>query len=117
MKSLDELKEVAQRVKHNVDMRVSKDGCRVLVGMATCGIAAGARPVMMKFVEEVAKNQLNDVTVTQMGCIDKCGMEPIVKIVDTNGTETLYGNITEDKVAEIVEKHVKNGQVIDGYKI
>ncbi len=117
MKTVDELKVVAQKVKHNVDMRVSKKGYRVLVGMGTCGIAAGARPIMMNFVEEVAKNELDDVTVTQMGCVEKCDLEPIVKVVDTKGNETLYGNVTEDKVAQIIEKHVINGQVIEEYKI
>ena len=82
MKSLAELQAIRDRARAQVDLREkSDDNIRVLVGMATCGIAAGARPVMLAFVDEVAKRQLKNVTVTQTGCIGICQYEPVVEVV------------------------------------
>ena len=94
MKSLEELKKLREQAQANLELRKQKDGYRVIVGMATCGIAAGARPVLAKFVEEVASRKLDSVTVTQVGCIGECALEPIVE----NYRDTL--NILNDKSFE-----------------
>lgn len=117
MKSIEELKKIREEAKQSISMRGSKDGYRILVGMATCGIASGAKPVMAKFVNEVAKNNLENVVVTQVGCIGQCAHEPIVEVVDVEGRKTVYANIDESKVEEIIESHIKNNVVVDKYKL
>ena len=81
MKSLAELQAIRDKMRQQIDLRDSGDDrIRVVVGMATCGIAAGARPVLNAFLEEVAKRELKNVTVSQTGCIGVCRLEPIVEV-------------------------------------
>lgn len=113
MKSLEELKKLREQAQASLEIRKQKDGYRVIVGMATCGIAAGARPVLAKFVEEVAARKLDSVTVTQVGCIGECALEPIVEVIDKDEKRTIYGLVKEQDVNEIIEKHLIGGQVIE----
>ncbi len=118
MKSLEELKAIRDKMKNNVSLREeSDDNIRVVVGMATCGIAAGARPVLNAFTEEVAKRNLHNVTVTQTGCIGICQYEPVVEVIDANGEKTTYVKMTADKVAKVVADHLVNGNVVSEYTI
>ena len=80
MKSLKELEEIRQKTLNSISMRKDNDNIRVVVGMATCGIAAGARPVLLAFMDEIAKRGLNNVSVSQTGCIGVCRLEPIVEV-------------------------------------
>ena len=118
MKSLAELKAIRDRAKAAVNVRENSDaGTRVLVGMATCGIAAGARPVLTAFVDEVGKRSLSDVMVTQTGCIGICQYEPVVEIVDPDGTKTTYVKMTAEKALRVVNDHLVNGNVVSEYTI
>ena len=118
MKSLEELKAIRDKMKKNVNLREENgDNIRVVVGMATCGIAAGARPVLNAFTEEVAKRNLHNVTVTQTGCIGICQYEPVVEVIDANGEKTTYVKMTADKVAKVVTDHLVNGNVVSEYTI
>lgn len=118
MKSLEELKAIRDRVKSSVDIREDNSNkIRVVVGMATCGIAAGARPVLAAFTEEVAKRGLHNVTVTQTGCIGICQYEPVVEIFDAEGNKTTYVKMTAEKVAKVVTDHLVNGNVVTEYTI
>ena len=119
MKSLAELKAIRDRAKADLDLRKENpNAARVLVGMATCGIAAGARPVLNAFVEEIAKRGLtNDITVTQTGCIGVCQYEPVVEIFEADKEKVTYIKMTPEKAAEVVEKHLKGGKVISEYTI
>lgn len=118
MKSLEELKAIRDRVKSSVTLREeNSDNIRVVVGMATCGIAAGARPVLSAFTEEVAKRGLANVTVTQTGCIGICQYEPVVEIFANDGSKTTYVKMTADMVAKIVSDHLVNGNVVSEYTI
>jgi NADP-reducing hydrogenase subunit HndB len=118
MKSLEELRAIRDRVKSSVNMREdNSDKIRVVVGMATCGIAAGARPVLNAFTEEVAKRHLDNVTVTQTGCIGICQYEPVVEVFAPNGDKTTYVKMTADKVAKIVADHLVNGHIVSEYTI
>ncbi len=119
MKSLEELKAIRDRAKINVHLRKenSPDNIRVVVGMATCGIAAGARPVLAAFTEEVAKRGLQNVMVTQTGCIGLCQYEPIVEVYQPDGKVTTYVKMTPDKVDRIITEHLVNGKVVDEYTI
>lgn len=118
MKSLAELAAIRDKMKDKVVIREGTQGVRVVVGMATCGIAAGARPVLNTFVEEVAKSELSDkVTVTQTGCIGICQYEPVVEIIEDGKDKVTYVKMTAEKAAEVVEKHLKGGNVIAEYTI
>ena len=120
MKSLAELKAIKEKMQNNVQLRGVEDEnsvIRVVVGMATCGIAAGARPVLNKFLDEVQTRGLKNVVVTQTGCIGVCRLEPIVEVIAPTGEKTTYVKMTEDKVAKIVHDHLVNNTVVAEYTI
>jgi NADP-reducing hydrogenase subunit HndB len=117
MKSLAELEEIRKKTLEQMSLRKSNDGMRVIVGMATCGIAAGARPVMTAFVEELNKRNMTDVTVTMTGCIGVCRLEPIVEVIDKDGNKTTYVKMTPEKAVRIVAEHIVNGRVCADYTI
>lgn len=118
MKSLAELQAIRDKARAQVDLREGMDNnIRVLVGMATCGIAAGARPVLMSFVDEVAKRQLKNVTVTQTGCIGICQFEPVVEIVEPGKEKVTYVKMTAEKAVKVVNDHLVNGNVVTEYTI
>ena len=117
MKSFAELQATRDRARAQVGLRAeSGASTRVQVGMATCGIAAGARPVLNAFVEEVAKRGLKDVMVTQTGCIGICQYEPVVEIVE-DGRKTTYVKMTPEKAVRVVNDHLVNGNVVTEYTI
>ncbi len=118
MKSLAELQEIRNRALNQVNLRKEReDGVRVVVGMATCGIAAGARPVLNAFVQEVEKRGLSNVTVTQTGCIGMCRLEPIVEIYVPGADKVTYVHMTEEKAARVVAEHIINNNVVAEYTI
>ena len=118
MKSLAELQAIKEKMKSKIVLREGAGEIRVVVGMATCGIAAGARPVLNAFVEEVNKAELYDkVTVSQTGCIGFCQLEPIVEVFEAGKDKVTYIKMTSDKVKEVVEKHLKGGKVVTEYTV
>jgi len=118
MKSLAELAALRASSLEKLNMRSDrKEGTRVVVGMATCGIAAGARPVLNAFMEEVAKRKLDDVIVSQTGCIGVCRLEPVVEIYTPGQEKVTYVKMTAEMVAKIVSDHIVNGQVCTEYTI
>lgn len=118
MKSLAELKAIRDRMQNSVNVREADgDNIRVVVGMATCGIAAGARPVLNAFTEEVAKRNLANVSVCQTGCIGICQYEPVVEVFTPDGNKTTYVKMTADKVATVVANHLVNGNPVTEYTI
>ena len=118
MKSLAELKAIRDKMKGDVTVREGSGQIRVVVGMATCGIAAGARPVLAALVEKVGQADLTDkVIVSQTGCIGMCRQEPIVEVYEEGKEKVTYVKMTAEKAAEIVEKHLKGGNVVTEYTI
>lgn len=118
MKSLEELAVLRERMKNNVAMRQDNStATRVVVGMATCGIAAGARPVLTAFVEEVNRRGLKDVVVTQAGCIGMCKLEPIVEVFQPGKEKVTYVKMTPEKVSRIVTEHLVNGSPVTEYTV
>ena len=118
MKSLEELKAIRDRMQKQVGLRESDENTiRVVVGMATCGIAAGARPVLNAFVDEVAKRHLQNITVTQTGCIGMCQLEPIVEVLAPGKEKVTYCKVTPEKVARIVADHLVNGNPVAEYTV
>ena len=118
MKSLAELQEIRNRTLNQVNLRTEReDGIRVVVGMASCGIAAGARPVLSAFLKEVEKRNLANVTVTQTGCIGMCRLEPIVEVYVPGQEKVTYVKMTEEKAARVVAEHIINNQPVAEFTV
>ena len=118
MKSLEELKAIRERMQSQMGVRdENSKQTRVVVGMATCGIAAGARPVLNKFAELVQERGLKDVMVTQTGCIGICMYEPVVEIYEPGGKKTTYVHMDPEKAEEVVTRHLAGGTPVKEYLI
>ncbi len=118
MKSLAELQAIKERMRSKVVLREGSSDIRIVVGMATCGIAAGARPVLNAFVELVNENGLAEkATITQTGCVGLCQYEPIVEIYEAGKEKVTYVKMTAEKAKEVVEKHLKGGNVVLEYTV
>ena len=118
MKSLADLKKMRESALKKVEMREGGKDYRVVVGMATCGIAAGARPVLSAFVEEVNRLGLSEkVTVSQTGCIGICQFEPVVEVFEAGKEKVTYVHMTPEKAKEVVEIHLQGGKTVDKYTI
>ena len=118
MKSLEELMAIKARMQDKVSVRISSGDIRVVVGMATCGIAAGARPVLNAFVEGVWGEGLSEkVKVTQTGCLGLCDKEPVVEVIENGKDKVVYVNMTAEKAKRVVEEHIKGGKVVTEYTI
>ena len=116
MKSLAELKAIKEKMKDKVVIREGGEEVRVVVGMATCGIAAGARPVLNALVEEVEKLDLaGKVSVSQTGCIGICQFEPVVEVFEAGKEKVTYVKVDAEKAKKIAEQHLKGGKVVAEY--
>ena len=105
MKSLAELAAIRERMKDKMVLREGSGDIRVMVGMATCGIAAGARPVLTAFTD----------MVSQTGCIGICQYEPVVEIFQAGKEKVTYVKMTPERAAEVIEKHIKGGKIVEEY--
>lgn len=118
MKTLAELQAIRDKMKDKVVLREGVNEKRVVVGMATCGIAAGARPVLSAFVEGVNRENLaGKVSVTQTGCIGICQYEPVVEVFEAGKDKVTYVKMTAEKAERVIEEHLKNGNVVAEYTI
>ena len=118
MKSLEELMAIKAKLQDKVVLRTSSGDTRIVVGMATCGIAAGARPVLNAFVEGVSEAGLGDnVIVTQTGCIGICQYEPVVEVYSPDAEKVTYVKMTAERAKEVIEKHIKGGKPVVEYTI
>lgn len=118
MKSLQELAAIRDKMKNNAAVREG-DGeqIRIVVGMATCGIAAGARPVLNAIMEELAKREIRNVTVAQTGCIGMCKLEPIVDVYIPGKEKVSYVLMKPEMVPRIIAEHIVNGRPVMEYTI
>lgn len=119
MKTLAELNAIRERMKNQINNResVTDRDIRVVVGMATCGIAAGAKPVFAAFNEEIARRGLNNVKVTQAGCLGMCKLEPMVEVYAPGKEKVTYIRVTADAAKQIVAEHIVNGSPVMKYVI
>jgi NADP-reducing hydrogenase subunit HndB len=117
MKTIQELEEIRKKTLDTINVRKDRSGTRVVVGMATCGIAAGARPVLLSIMDEVKKHNLADVVVAQTGCIGMCRLEPIVEVYKPGEDKVTYIKVTAAKAIRIVNEHIMQGKVVDEYTI
>ena len=113
MKSLDELKKLRDKAAKKINLRHKEDDFRIVVGMATCGITAGARPIYNGIVDEVNRRDLKNVIVTQVGCIGKCSLEPIVEVYDKAGHRVTYCKVKTNDIKKIIDEHIINNHVVN----
>lgn len=112
MKSIEELKKLREQLKAGTAVR--KDaGTKIIVGMGTCGIAAGAREAMNAVLDEIAKRHLQDVQISQTGCIGMCALEPLMDVVRPGEPRVTYGHVTPELARRIVTEHVINGNIVE----
>ena len=116
MKSLSELEQIKKKAQMDMSAR-NQSGKRIVVGMATCGIAAGARPVMATLVEELHTRNISDVSVTMTGCLGLCRLEPIVEVIDAEGNKVTYVKMDANKAKRVIAEHIINGQVCEDLTI
>ena len=119
MKSLAELQAIREKTLNRINLRKEDEAeaTRVVIGMATCGIAAGARPVMLAFMDEISKRGLNHVTVSQTGCIGMCRLEPMVDVIVPGHEKVTYVHVKPEMVPRIVAEHIVNGRPVEEYTI
>ncbi|AYO31032.1 MAG: NADP-reducing hydrogenase subunit HndB [Thermoanaerobacteraceae bacterium] len=118
IKSIEELEKIRDQAKDLINLRKDNETkTRVVVGMGTCGIAAGARQAMLAILDEIKKRNLDNVIVTETGCIGLCKFEPLVDVIKPNQPKVTYVNVNEEKARQIVVKHIINNQVIDDWVI
>jgi NADP-reducing hydrogenase subunit HndB len=114
---LEDLDKIAQKMQRVINLREGAGRARVIVHMGTCGIAAGARPVMTALIEEVEKRDLKDVIVTISSCAGLCSREPMMTIELQDEPPVKYVDLTPEKAIEILEKHVLSGEIVEEYAL
>lgn len=119
MKSIEELMAIRDKTRKNMTVRedTGDSKIRVVVGMATCGIAAGARPVLNAFVDEIAKRDVKGVSVQQTGCIGMCQYEPIVEVTEPGKEKVTYVKMTPEKAVRVVNDHIVNGNPVAEFMV
>nr|WP_320025360.1 (2Fe-2S) ferredoxin domain-containing protein [uncultured Acetobacterium sp.] len=117
MKTIAELEAIRKKTLDEISMRTDDESIRVVIGMATCGIAAGARAVMTAFLDELKKRNIRNVHVSATGCIGVCRLEPIVDVIDKDGSKTTYVHMTPEKAAKVVVEHIANGKICVEYTL
>ncbi len=119
MKSIEELMAIRDKTRKNMTVRedTGDSKIRVVVGMATCGIAAGARPVLNAFVDEIAKRDVKGVSVQQTGCIEMCQYEPIVEVTEPGKEKVTYVKMTPEKAVRVVNDHIVNGNPVAEFTV
>ena len=119
MKSLEEILAIKEKAQAQISARDAEgnDGIRVVVGMATCGIAAGARPVLKALTEEIEKRNVKNVAIAQTGCIGMCQYEPIIEVYEPGKEKVTYVQMTADKAVKVVTDHLVNGKVVAEYTV
>lgn len=115
LKSLDDLRKLRDQVQDEIASRV-ETGTTIIIGMGTCGIAAGARETMHTVIEELHKRDI-EAHVKTVGCIGMCAREPLVDIEQAGQPRITYGNITADRVSRLIEEHLVNGRIVDDWVV
>ena len=118
MKTIEDLQKIREDMQSKMSLRKeNEDNIRVVLGMATCGIAAGARPVLEEIINEVGRRQLKNIVVTQTGCIGVCRLEPIVEVYERDKEKVTYVEMDPEKARTMVSEHLVNGRVVEAWTI
>ena len=115
MKNLEELKMMREKVKKDLQLRAGGHRVKIVVGMGSCGIAAGARETMNEFLELIEKNKKTDVIVTASGCFGFCAQEPMIHVYIEDKKPVTYKNVDKEAAQEIFNNHILNGKIVEKY--
>jgi len=115
--SIDDLKRIREEALKKQEMKSASGQKQIIVGMGTCGIAAGARDTMKAILEKIEKDNLSGIIVTQTGCIGVCEMEPIVQVQIGDAPKVTYGKVTKDIAARIIDEHVLSGNIVKEHMV
>jgi len=113
LKSLEDLKRIREQAQAQIRLRTQESNTKIIVGMGTCGIAAGARETLMAILDELAKRNIQDVVVTQTGCVGLCEYEPLVNVIKPGQPKITYMKVTPEKARQIIASHIVNDQVVN----
>ena len=113
--TIDDFRKLREDARRDIRVR-SQTGTKIIIGMGTCGIAAGARETMHAILDELNKRQI-DAQVTTVGCIGMCAFEPLVDVEQAGGSRITYGNIHPEKVPRLIEEHLIQGRVVDDWVV
>lgn len=117
IKSIDDLKRIRDEALKKQEMKSASGQKQIIVGMGTCGIAAGARDTMKAILEKIEKDNLSEIIVTQTGCIGICEMEPIVQVQIGDAPKITYGKVTKDIAARIINEHILAGNIVKEHMV
>jgi NADP-reducing hydrogenase subunit HndB len=117
VKSLEDLKKMRDEAIAKKNLKSAEGQIQVIVGMGTCGIAAGARDTMKSVLDVIEKENLNGIVVTQTGCIGLCEKEPILQVVAGDQPKVTYGKVTPDVARQIMKEHVVGGSPVKSHQI
>jgi NADP-reducing hydrogenase subunit HndB len=110
---INDLKKIKEDTIKKMSMSEVEEGFRIVVGMATCGITAGAKPVYESLLTLINKLELNNVSVVQVGCIGECALEPIVEVYDAQQNRTTYCKVKENDAERIINHHILAKEVVE----
>ncbi len=113
--NIEELKRIKEKMQKELDLREGEKAVKVVVGMGTCGIAAGARPVMAAIKDELTRRKVENVTINQTGCAGFCEQEPIVDVYWAGKERVTYGKVNPEKARKIVNEHILGGRVVKDF--
>ena len=113
MKSLEDLKRIREQAQAQIRMRTQEANTKIIVGMGTCGIAAGARDTLMAILDELAKRNIQDVVVTQTGCVGLCEYEPLVNVIKSGQPKITYMKVSPERARQIIASHIVNDQIMN----
>lgn len=114
---IEDLAKIQEKTKRVTNIRDGAGKAKIIVHMGTCGIAAGARNVMSALLEEINKQDITDVIVTTSGCAGLCSREPMATVEMAGASPIKYGDLTDKKIVEILNKHILSGEIITDYAI
>ena len=111
-RSLDELKTIKEKIHQKNSNPVENENYKIIVGMATCSIASGSRPVLNELIKQIEEHELNNISISHAGCIGNCVYEPIVEVIDSSMERTTYVKMTTEKIDRMIEEHIIGGHVV-----
>jgi (2Fe-2S) ferredoxin len=117
VKTLDDLAKIKDKAKEALSQRAGEQATKIVIGMGTCGIAAGAREVMAAILDELGKRNLTGVTVAQTGCVGLCDKEPMIDVIKSGKAKVTYGRVDAERARRIVAQHIVNDQIIGEWVI
>ena len=115
IKNIEDLKNLQEKFKKDLDLRLGSKGMTITVHMGTCGIGAGARDALSSLADALTNAEREDVIIQQSGCLGYCEKEPMMTLRDESGKEYCYGLLDKPRIQRIVSEHIIGGTAVEEY--